>query len=121
MGRPRPHLVERARALARGRAAALLAGTRRHRVPGVRRRRHVARSGRRRPGRHRTLGTDLDAGPGLGGRDRYRLLNDVPLTAVNGRITMTELFPRSLGTVQFVRIVPEERGARQDPLHAMEN
>ena len=51
-------------------------------------------------------GTERDAGAGLGTRDHFRLLSDEPMSADGGRVTMTELFPRSLHSVQFLRIVP---------------
>jgi hypothetical protein len=42
----------------------------------------------------------------LGGRDRFRLLTEPPLEAVGGTVTLNESLPRSLATVQFLRVVP---------------
>ena len=58
-------------------------------------------------------GCDRDDHGGLGSRDRFRLLNAEPLTARDGRVTMTELFPRSLRGVQFLRIVPVSAQGRE--------
>jgi hypothetical protein len=42
----------------------------------------------------------------LGGRDRFRLLTEPPLDPVGGTVLLNEQLPRSLTTVQFLRVVP---------------
>jgi hypothetical protein len=51
-------------------------------------------------------GGQRDRAHTLGGRDRFRLLTDPPLEAVGTHAVMNEPLPRSLATVQFVRVVP---------------
>lgn len=51
-------------------------------------------------------GGQRDRSGTLGGRDRFRLLTDPPLSAVAGRVMLNEYLPRSLTTVQFLRVVP---------------
>ena len=51
-------------------------------------------------------GGQRDRSGTLGGRDRFRLLTEPPLKAVGGRVTLNEHLPRSLTTVQFLRVVP---------------
>ena len=59
-------------------------------------------------------GGDHDENGTLGGRDRFRLLTDPPLApGADGRVTLAELLPRSLATVQFLRIVPVSTAGRE--------
>jgi hypothetical protein len=51
-------------------------------------------------------GGQRDRAGTLGGRDRFRLLTEPPLKAMGGRVTLNEHLPRSLTTVQFLRVVP---------------
>jgi hypothetical protein len=51
-------------------------------------------------------GGQRDRAGTLGGRERFRLLTEPPLNAVGGRVTLNEHLPRSLTTVQFLRVVP---------------
>ena len=51
-------------------------------------------------------GAALARGGGLDRRDRFRLLTDPPLlAAADGSVVMDEFLPRTLSTVQFVRII----------------
>jgi len=50
-------------------------------------------------------GGQRDRAGTLGGRDRFRLLTEPPLEAVDGTVTLSESLPRSLATVQFLRVV----------------
>jgi hypothetical protein len=43
---------------------------------------------------------------GLDMRDRFRLVTDPPLTAAGPRVSLGERLPRTIETVQFLRIVP---------------
>lgn len=49
----------------------------------------------------------------LGGRDRFRLLTEPPLEVAGGRVTLNERLPRSLLTVQFLRVVPVTSQGRE--------
>lgn len=49
----------------------------------------------------------------LGGRERFRLLTDPPLEPSGGTVFLSERLPRSLSTVQFLRIVPATAGGRE--------
>ena len=49
----------------------------------------------------------------LGGRERFRLLTDSPLEPSGGTVFLSERLPRSLSTVQFLRIVPATAGGRE--------
>ena len=51
-------------------------------------------------------GGQRDRAGTLGGRERFRLLTEPPLAPVGGRVVLNEHLPRSLATVQFLRIVP---------------
>jgi hypothetical protein len=51
-------------------------------------------------------GGQRDRARTLGSRDRFRLLTEPPLDAVGGIVTLNERLPRSLTTVQFLRVVP---------------
>lgn len=42
----------------------------------------------------------------LGGRNRFRLLTEPPLKAIGDTVMLNERLPRSLSTVQFLRVVP---------------
>ncbi|MBD0682681.1 hypothetical protein [Pseudomonas sp. PSB11] len=49
----------------------------------------------------------------LGGRERFRLLTEPPLETVDGVVTLDERLPRSLASVQFLRIVPVSGQGRE--------
>lgn len=49
----------------------------------------------------------------LGGRERFRLLTEPPLEPSGGTVFLSERLPRSLSTVQFVRVVPATAGGRE--------
>src|SRR5207249_1521990 len=51
-------------------------------------------------------GGQRDRAGTLGQRDRFRLLTDPPITAAGGRAVLAERLPRSLASVQFLRVVP---------------
>jgi hypothetical protein len=51
-------------------------------------------------------GGQRDRAGTLGGRDRFRLLTEPPLAPAGGIVTLNEKLPRSLATVQFLRVIP---------------
>jgi hypothetical protein len=64
-------------------------------------------------------GADRAGAGGLGLRERFRLLTDPPVVAgADGSVLLDEFLPRSLSTVQFLRVVPlSERNVEADFAH----
>jgi hypothetical protein len=58
-------------------------------------------------------GGERDRAGTLGNRSAFRLLTDPPLETVGGRVVMDERLPRSLATVQFLRVVPLTGAGRE--------
>ncbi|MGH9308387.1 MAG: hypothetical protein ACRD1U_03385, partial [Vicinamibacterales bacterium] len=58
-------------------------------------------------------GGERDLAGTLGGRNRFRLLTEPPLEATGGTVMLDERLPRSLSTVQFVRVVPLTKFGRE--------
>ena len=58
-------------------------------------------------------GGERDLAGTLGGRNRFRLLTEPPLEASAGTVVLNERLPRSLSTVQFVRVVPLTKSGRE--------
>jgi hypothetical protein len=58
-------------------------------------------------------GGERDLAGTLGGRNRFRLLTEPPLEAAGATVMLNERLPRSLGTVQFVRVVPLTKYGRE--------
>jgi hypothetical protein len=53
----------------------------------------------------------------LGGRNQFRLLTDPPIKATSAVAMLDERLPRSLTTVQFVRVVPLTASGREAEFH----
>jgi hypothetical protein len=58
-------------------------------------------------------GGQRDRAGTLGGRGAFRLLTEPPLAAASGQVVLDERLPRSLATVQFLKVVPVTPDGRE--------
>jgi hypothetical protein len=63
-------------------------------------------------------GGQRDRAGTLGGREAFRLLTEPPLEVVGGQVVLDERLPRSLATVQFVKVVPVTPAGREAPFES---